>query len=402
MADPRVETFRSLSDLEALAGTKVRPEIWDYIQGGAGEERTLRGNRLAFDRHPLHPRLLAGVSTIDPTTTILGQRVSAPFFVCPMSYQAAVHPDGEAGTAKACESARVLGIFSTLTSHSIGQIAAAAPSGPKWFQLYLQPDPKVSERLIRDAERAGCRALVLTVDAPLLGSRDRQSRFGFALNTPLPLGNGPDVSTPARAATRSGDRFTLRPETGATWEIVGQLAGLTKLPIVVKGVLTPEDARRAVDQGARGILVSNHGGRQLDGVLPSLEALPAIVREVGAEAEVYLDGGVRRGTDILAALALGARAVGIGRPVLWALACEGGPGVGRLLELLRLDLVNALALSGRRNIGEIDTALLGEPPRTPANRRASRRPRSRARSSPSGGSRGHRYGSGRLRPSKRP
>ncbi|HTT26161.1 MAG TPA: alpha-hydroxy acid oxidase, partial [Thermoplasmata archaeon] len=274
MPADRPPGFHTLADLESFAGSRVPPEIWDYIQGGAGEERTLRANRRTFEARTLFPRVLSGVRSVDPTTTILGHRVSAPFFASPTAYQGAIHPDGESGTARACQSAGILGIYSTLASHSIGQVAAAAPKGMRWFQLYLQPDPRVTDRLLTDAERAGCTALVVTVDTPLLGLRDRQSRLGFALRAPVPVGNGPDVLSPAREPTREGERFTVRTEAAATWKVIDELAHATRLPLVVKGILTPSDARRAVAHGARGILVSNHGGRQLDGAPASLDALP--------------------------------------------------------------------------------------------------------------------------------
>jgi 4-hydroxymandelate oxidase len=383
-------SFASLSELESIAAARTAPGIWDYIQGAAGEERTLRANRGAFERRALRPRLLADVSLIDPTTTVLGQKVSVPFFVSPTAYQASVHPEGESGTATACSAARVLAVFSTLSSHSLTQIAAAAPAGPRWFQLYLQPDPRVTDRLLQQAERSGYSAIVLTADVPLLGIRDRQARTGFALDSPVPIGNGADVVSPARGPTRDGDRFRLRAETASTWEVLKRIEGTTRLPIVVKGVLTAEDARRAVDHGARGLVVSNHGGRQLDGVAASLDALPEVVEEVGREAEVYLDGGVRRGSDVLAALALGARAVGIGRPVLWALAVGGAAGVAQYLELLRTDLVNAMAQAGRRSVAEVDPALVGGRRRAAPAPRSPRRPTTRVRRSDAGNDRGHR------------
>lgn len=249
-------------------------------------------------------------------------------------------------------------MFSTLSSLSLEAIAAAAPSRPKWFQLYLQPEFQTTQELIERAEKAGYTALVLTVDAPVLGPRDRQTRDGVAIRSPVPIGNGPRILPPARAPELRNGAYEFPEDATVTWEILGQLREVTSLPLVVKGILTAEDARRAVDAGARAVIVSNHGGRQLDGAMTGLEAVPEVVAAVGAEAEVYMDGGVRRGSDVLTALALGAKAVGIGRPVLWALAAGGEAGVERLLSLLNLELAVSMMLAGRRSLTEIDRGLV--------------------------------------------
>jgi 4-hydroxymandelate oxidase len=252
-------------------------------------------------------------------------------------------------------------VFSTLSSCSLESIAESAPTGTRWFQLYLQPEFDASARLVERAQRAGFRALVLTVDMPVLANRDRQIRGGIAVDAPAPVGNGPDIQAPSRGPVPDGDRYVLRKETGATWELVDRLRALTSLPIVIKGILTGDDARRAVEHGARAVIVSNHGGRQLDGAPASLDALSEVVAAVGPLAEVYLDSGVRRGSDILMALALGAKGVGIGRPVLWALATGGELGVARLFSLLKLDLATVMAVTGRTSIPAIDGSLLGTP-----------------------------------------
>jgi 4-hydroxymandelate oxidase len=362
MPDEDAAGFRALGELELTASRKVAPAIWDYIEGGAGEERTLRWNRAAFAGRTLVPRVLTDVRQIDLTTTMLGTPVRLPIFVAPTAYHGSVHPEGETGTARGAAERGVLAAFSTLSTRSVEEIAAAAPGGARWFQLYLQPDPAVTRRLVERAERAGFSAIVLTADVPLLANRDRQARSGFALDAPEPVGNGAEVLSPVRAPTEDGGQYRIRGEAGATWEILDELAGYTRLPVVVKGILSPADARRALDHGARGIVVSNHGGRQLDGAPASLDALPAVVEEVGGAAEVYLDGGVRRGSDIVVALALGARAVGLGRPVLWALALGGAAGVARLFELLGLELATVMAVAGRRSLAELTPEIVRTSP----------------------------------------
>lgn len=275
-----------------------------------------------------------------------------------MAYQGLLHPDAEGATARAAAGAGTLGVYSTLSTLSLENIAAAAPAARRWFQLYLQPDFSESQKLVQRAERAKYSALVLTVDAPVLGPRDRQTHDGVAIRSPVPIGNGPGILPPARAPEFSGERYVFPSDANVTWEVLERLQKTTALPIVVKGVLTADAAVRAVELGARGVILSNHGGRQLDGAVTGLEALPEVVRAVGARAEVYVDGGIRRGRDVLVALALGAKGVGLGRPVLWALATGGEAGVRRLLRLLDTELAVSMMLAGRRDIAEIDPSLV--------------------------------------------
>ncbi len=329
------------------------------MDGGAGEEHTLRANRDSFSRQILRPRALAGLTSVDLSTTILGTRVDVPFFVCPMAYQASVHSDGELATARAAAGAGALAIFSTLSSASLEAIAGASGAGPRWFQLYLQPEMEENRALLQRAQEAGYSAIVLTVDLPILGIRDAQLHHGFALDASPPLGNGAAVLSPQRAAEFTAGGFRLRADAAHGWEVLGELRQHTNLPLVVKGVLTGEDAKAAVDHGARAVIVSNHGGRQLDHAPASLEALPEVAAAVGHRAEVYLDSGVRRGADIIAALALGARAVGVGRPVLWALAVGGESGVREYLAMLREELAVTFALMGRSGPGDTDGSALG-------------------------------------------
>lgn len=350
--------FSSLSDLEPYAAKCLSPTLWDYVQGGSGEGRTLRANREAFQRATLRSRVLAGLKQIDLRTRLLHDAVRLPFFLAPTAYQGLIHPDGELATARAAHRAGALAAFSTLSTHSLEEIARASETGPRWFQLYLQPEFGGTRRLIERAERAGYTAIVLTVDAPVLGVRDGQLRSGFAIDTSLPVGNGPGLIPPSRGPTPSGDVWSLRPDTQGDWSVLEELRRFTRLPIVVKGVLSAEDARRAVEAGAEAIVVSNHGGRQLDGAPSSLSVLEEVVGAVEQKVEVYLDGGVRRGSDVLIALALGARAVGIGRPVLWALAVGGEAGVERWISLLASDVATALILAGCEGISSLDRSMV--------------------------------------------
>ncbi|HKN06236.1 MAG TPA: alpha-hydroxy acid oxidase, partial [Thermoplasmata archaeon] len=319
---------------------------------------TDRANRQAFDRWVLLPRILAGVREVDLRTQLLGEAVRAPVFVAPTAYQGLIHPDGEAGTAAAASRAGLLAMFSTLSSRSLEEIARVRPHGPRWFQLYLQPEWSATERLVRRAEKAGFTAVVLTADVPVLGVRDGQLKTGFAIDASIPVGSGPGVLPPSRGPEPVGEKYTLGRPSAESWEVVDRLRKATRLPVVIKGVLTAEDASASVEHGARAVVVSNHGGRQLDRAPAALAALPAVVATVGDRAEVYLDGGVRRGSDVLIALAFGARAVGVGRPVLWALAANGEAGVDRYLSLLASDLATAMTLVGRSALSEIDRSLI--------------------------------------------
>lgn len=350
--------FETLSDLREAAEKRLPPEVWAYVEGGAGEEFTLGDNRAAFQRWRLRPRTLRGIGTVDLRTTLLGTPVASPVFISPTAYHGLIHPSAEVGTARAAGTSGVLAMFSTLSSRSLEEISQATPSGPKWFQLYLQSEFRVTRNLVERAERAGYGALVVTVDAPVLGSRDRQTRDGVAIRSTVPIGNGPEVLPPARGPEFREGLYEFPADATLAWEVLTQLRDVSKLPLVVKGILTAQDARRAVESGARAVVVSNHGGRQLDRVMTGLDALPEVVAAVGDRAEVYVDGGVRRGSDVLTALALGARGIGIGRPVLWALAVGGDAGVTRLFTLLNGELAVSMMLAGRRSLDEVDSSLL--------------------------------------------
>ncbi len=355
----------NVRDFEELAATRLEATAWDYYRGGAEDEVTLHANLAAFERVRLRPRVLVDVSSVNASTTVLGTSVSMPVLVAPTAYHCLACVDGECATAKAAGAANTLMVMSTLATRRLEDVAAAA-SGPLWFQLYVYRDRSVSESLVRRAETAGFKALVLTVDAPRLGTRERDVRNGFGLPPHLRMANFEDdsdlsaingVPGASGLATHANALF----DTSLTWEALSWLKGITDLPVVVKGIVTAEDAMLAVDHGADGITVSNHGGRQLDGALATLEALPNVVDAVAGRCEVYLDGGVRRGTDILKALALGARAVLVGRPILWGLAVDGADGALAVLELLRRELELAMVLAGKPSLASIDRALVKVP-----------------------------------------
>jgi 4-hydroxymandelate oxidase len=341
----------SVADYEALASTRLPPEVWGYFSGGAEDEATLRWNREAFARHRILPRVLRGVGSRSPTTTVLGIPVDSPVLVAPMAYQRLAHPEGECATARGAGRRGTILVVSTLAYCSLEAVAAASLH-PLWFQLYVYRDRDLTRSLVERAARAGYRALVLTVDTPVLGSREREVRTGFRASispsdVPQPQGDG--ISDEARATHR-----LLDPD--LTWDDIAWLRSISPMPIVVKGILHPADAKRAAEAGVDGLVVSNHGGRQLDGAVATLDALPGVVEAVdrsGGACEVYLDGGVRRGVDVLRALALGARAVLVGRPILWGLAVGGAEGVARVLEILTLEFDRALALSGMRSPDEV-------------------------------------------------
>lgn len=327
-------------DYEHLAKARMEPSAWDYYYSGSDDEVTLRANRTAFECIELRPRVLMDVSTCDTRTTVLDTAISMPILVAPTAFHSLAHCAGECATAQATGRSGTLMVVSSSSTRSLEDIAREA-RGPLWFQLYVH-DRKSAEELVHRATKADFRALVVTVDSPRWGRKERSIRSGFRVPQKANF-------TDAEAAA---DVLPL------TWESLTWVRSLTSLPLVLKGILTAEDAVLAVKHGVDGIIVSNHGGRQLDTSIASIDALPEVAEAVGGSCEVYLDGGVRRGTDILKALALGARAVLVGRPILWGLAANGEDGVGHVLELLRAELELAMALSGRPTIDSIDHSLV--------------------------------------------
>lgn len=344
-----------------MARGNLPADAWDYFAGGAGDEATLRDNREAFGRVRLLGRVMRDVSGRSLETTLLGQKVSMPVMVAPVAMQKLAHDDGELATARAAAAADALMIVSTLATTSIEDITRAAV-GPRWFQLYIYKDRGVTSDLVRRAEDAGCKALVLTVDGQVWGRRDRDQRSGFTLPPGMTLANlaaaGHDkVPTGTDGSGIAAYAASLLDDS-IDWNDLEALVASTSLPVVCKGILHPDDARLAIAHGAAGVFVSNHGGRQLDGSPATMDVLQAVVEAVDGRAEVYLDGGVRRGTDVVKALALGARAVAVGRPVVWALGAGGQRGVSRMLTLLREELDNAMALCGARTPSELTRALI--------------------------------------------
>jgi 4-hydroxymandelate oxidase len=314
------------------------------------DERTLNDNRAAFARRRIIPRVLTDVSSVDTSVEILGRRWGSPIWICPTALHKLAHPDGELATARAASARGITFALSTSASTDLADVAAIG--GPRWFQVYLLADPGARRALIERAIETGYEALVLTVDLQRLGRRERDVRVGFALPEGVTVPNvAVAAGVPISEASTVG--FTDR----MTWDDLEWLAGFG-MPVIVKGVLHPDDARLAIEHGAAGIDVSNHGGRQLDGAIASIDALPAIVDAVDGRVPLLLDGGVRRGTDALMALALGATAVGIGRPVLWGLAVDGEAGVGQILDLLTDELEHAMALAGAARLADLSPQLV--------------------------------------------
>ena len=342
--DPRLASIVRLAEFEAIARERMDPAAFDYVAGGAGDEESLAENEAAWRRQRIRPRVLVDVSTVDLTTTLLGSRVALPVAVAPMACHALAHPEAEVATARAAALAGVPFTLSTMSSRSIEDVAAAAPDGIRWFQLYVQEDREFARSLVVRAEASGYRAIVLTVDLPVLGIRERDRRHGFVLD--VPLGNfagrpsRPVVGHPSHEAPGGVLHTNL------VWDDLETIRSWTRLPIVLKGVLTGEDARLGVAQGAAAIIVSNHGARQLDRVVSAVDVLEEVVDAVAGRAEVWIDGGVRRGIDVVIARALGAQGVLIGRPFSWALATGGEAGVARAIAILREELEVALALTG--------------------------------------------------------
>jgi len=356
--------FTNLVELEALARDLIEPGAFDYIAGGSDDELSLRRNREDFERIVLRPRVLVDVSNVDTSTTVLGTPISMPVMLAPTAGHKLCCPDGELATAQGAAEAGTLMVLSTLSTTSMEEVAAAS-DGPKWFQLYVYQDREVTRTLVRRAEDAGYKGLCLTVDVPFIGHRERDLRNAFSF--PFPLANFLEMQLEKMpvgvvgAASGLGSYIASKWDPTLSWKDVDWLASITRLPVIVKGIMTGEDAVLAAEHGAASVVVSNHGGRQLDSIPSGIEALPEVVqavRDAGSPIEVLMDGGVRRGTDVLKALALGARAVLIGRPYLYGLAIGGAEGVSRVLSLLKQEITLAIALSGRPTIESIDASLV--------------------------------------------
>ena len=342
----------SLGDYARLARERLDRPVWDFFEGGAGDERTLLANTAAFDRVRLRPSVLTGVTAPEPRTEVLGRTWGAPFAVAPMGYQTLAHPQGELATVRAAGPRGVPVVVSMFSGHSCEDLAAAA-AAPLWLQIYCLRDRAAIRRLVERAERARFEAVVLTVDTPRLGRRLRDLRNGFRLPPDVRPANlhGDGFDNPAHHALSQFDP-------ALNWDVVDWLRSITRLPVVLKGILTAADAVRAVSAGVDAIIVSNHGGRQLDGAPASLEALPDVVAAVGGACTILLDSGVRRGADVLAARAMGADAVLLGRPALYGLAVDGEDGVAGVIDLLTDELTDAMTLTGTASAAAVPLALV--------------------------------------------
>jgi isopentenyl diphosphate isomerase/L-lactate dehydrogenase-like FMN-dependent dehydrogenase len=351
----------NLSELEALARESLPRMVYDYYASGANDEITVRENRIAYEQIRLLPRILVDVSTREMGTTVLGEPVSMPILVAPTAFQGLAHPEGELATIKSAGKAQTLMTLATLSNFSIEEAMTVA-TGPVWFQLYVLKDRVLTASLVKRAEAAGCKAIVLTVDLAAPGKRERDILNRFRLPDHLTAKNlwPAGLRELPKSAADYGMAHTIATlfDAALTWKDIEWLAGLTKLPILVKGILRPDDALLAVKHGASGLVVSNHGGRQLDTTPATISVLPEIVDAVAGAVEVYVDGGIRRGTDVLKAIASGARAVFVGRPVLWGLASFGEAGVKYVLEMMRQEFDTAMALSGCPTLNSITRDLL--------------------------------------------
>ena len=351
----------NLAEYEARGRETLPGPVCDYYCGGAQDEITLRENRAAFDRLPLRYRVLRGAERRDTGGTLLGHALRTPILVAPMAFQAMAHPDGELAAARATAAAGSVYVLSTLSTTPVEQVVAAA-AGRVWFQLYVYRNRDVTAALVRRVEAAGCSAIVLTVDAPMLGRRERDVRNSFTLPRGLAAANltaaGLQELPETHGESGLAAYFASLIDPGLTWEDVAWLRSLTALPIIVKGIVRPDDALLALESGAAGVVVSNHGGRQLDTAPATIDALEPIARALAGRLVLLLDGGVRRGTDVVKALALGAHGVLVGRPVLWGLAVDGERGVAAVLEVLRQELDLAMALCGCRSLAELTPDLV--------------------------------------------
>ncbi len=346
----RVETPLTLSDVEDLAVARMDPDWAEYLSGGAGAERTLAENTAAFARWRLRQRVLRGIEAASTETMLLGHRLRSPVVVAPVAYQRLAHPDGEEGLARAAAAAGSAMCLSTFSTASVAEVTAAAPDCTRFLQVYVFRDHGITDALIAEAVDAGFAAVFLTVDLPVIGPRDRERRIAWAFED----ARLPSVRRAIDALAGEEALGLLDP--ALDWAYLEQLVSSAGVPVVVKGVLEPDDAVLAAEHGAAAVVVSNHGGRQLDGVMPTIEALPAIVEAAGDRLEVLLDSGIRRGTDVVTALALGATAVLAGRLPLWGLAAAGESGALQVLELLREEVEIALHLTGCASVDALTPA----------------------------------------------
>ena len=357
-----LQDLLSVSDFQEAARRRMSHMAYQYVEGGAADEITLRWNQEALQRLRICPRVLTDVSRIDTRVTLLGQQQPAPILLAPTGYHATMHPDGELATARGAGRAGTTLVVSTSATTTIEDVARAA-TAPLWFQLYMQPERDFTADLVRRAEAAGCRALCVTVDSPVAGPQNRIQRARFVLPAGIEAPMNPLANRQRRSTSTAGggvEPFRIRYP--ATWADISWLKSLTRLPILLKGILHPADAEMAVSAGVDGIIVSNHGARNLDTAPATIEVLPEIAERVAGRIPVLMDGGIRRGTDVLKALALGANATLVGRAYLYGLAAAGAEGVTKVVEILRTELEMAMALTGCATIAAIGRSHVSVPP----------------------------------------
>ncbi len=345
----------NLHEFEPLAREQLSQMIFDYYASGANDDVTLNANQSAYQRIMLRPRMMTGNAERTMKTTVMGQPLNAPILIAPMAYMKMAHPDGECAMARAAAARGINMVVSTSATVAMEDVASCVPDAANWFQLYLYKDRAAARNLVERVEACGYKAIVLTVDRPVLGRREGDIRNNFALPSSFKAKNLP-LDNQEGSDAYNADIF----EDNLRWSDVRWLKSITNLPVLVKGILRGDDARFALDHGADGIVVSNHGGRQLDGALATIDALPDVVQAVDGAADVLIDGGIRRGTDVLKALARGAKAVLLGRPLLWGLAVDGEAGVGHVLDLIVQELDLAMALCGCHSLADITPDLLAD------------------------------------------
>jgi isopentenyl diphosphate isomerase/L-lactate dehydrogenase-like FMN-dependent dehydrogenase len=352
-----VEQLLNVWDFERAAEERLDPAAFGYFAGGANDEWTMGENLAAFNRWVLRPRMLVDVSEVSTGATLLGTEISLPVLVGPTAFQRMAHPEGELEMARGAAAGGTVMCLSTLATATIEDVAAAAPGGARWFQLYWSEDRGVVRDMVERAAAEDYSALMLTVDLPVLGRRERDLRTGFEIPEDIPVPVFLALAEGMGAVSPADIHWAV--DNSLTWRDLEWLRSVSSLPLLVKGIVTAEDAALAVEGGAEGVVVSNHGGRQLDGVAASLDALPEVAEAVGDRALVLMDGGIRRGTDVVKALALGAGAVLIGRAPIWGLAVGGAEGVRGVLELLREELQLALALCGCASPADVSRSHIG-------------------------------------------
>ena len=352
-----------LMQYEPLARQRLSQMAYDYVRSGGSDEITMRENRLAFERLRLAPRVLADVSQLNTRISLFGAELEHPIMLAPIAYHRLYHPEGELGTARGAGAAGAVMAVSTFTTTAIDEIARNTRA-PIWFQLYVQRDRAFTKDMVQRAVAAGCKAVCLTVDTPVLGCRYGQLSFGLPSHLECVHLRGLDLKKSVPTHSMGGVYDPIF-DPSFNWKDLEWLRTVAGVPVLLKGVLSPEDGKRAIDYGVDGIIVSNHGGRNLDLLPATIDALPGIADAVAGRIPVLLDSGIRRGTDVLTALALGAKAVFVGRPYIYGLAIAGARGVERVISILRDEFQRAMALTGRRSIAEIDSTVLWKPTDAP-------------------------------------